>query len=91
MYSSNFGACHISDCRQSNKPFSVNRQNENNHKPQNVFRIKAKQSGAMMILSSCVFAFSKQYYSRPFYYNYNAATFSRHFSQHQLRAPPGAC
>ena len=78
----------ISDNHRYPLPYSVNLQKENNHKPQNVYRIKAKQDVAPMIISLCHITVSKKYYDQPLYYDYNSPTFSTRIFQHELRGPP---
>lgn len=78
----------ISDNHRYPLPYSVNLQKENNHKPQNVFRIKAKQDVSPMIISLCHIVVLVEHYDQPFYNNYTSPTFSIRLFLRELRGPP---
>jgi hypothetical protein len=83
-------AFNISDGGDHN-PNTVNLKNKNEHKPQNIYRIKAKQNGAIIIFSPYSSkTFHSVYYVQPFYWNYNSPIFSERFFQYTLRGPPVA-
>ena len=89
-YNKNALSFNVSNNHRYPLPYSVNLQKENNHKPQNVYRIKAKQDVTPMIISLCYVTVSNEYYDQPLYCNYNSPTFSTRIFQHELRGPPVA-